>query len=53
MGRYETIVADSIDRLKTHGWVMGPSLEAEEWRRRVKVAARSRGWPLATGIGRT
>lgn len=53
MGRYETIVADSIERLETHGWVVGPSLEAQEWRRRVKAAARSRGWRLATGIGLT
>lgn len=53
MDRYETIVADSIERLERHGWVVGPSLEAEEWRRRVKAAARSRGWRLATGIGAT
>jgi hypothetical protein len=32
-------------------WVVGPSLEAEEWRRRVKAAARQRGWRLTTGIG--
>lgn len=51
MGQYEEIVVVSIERLETHGWVVGPSLEAEEWRRRVKVAARARGWRLATGIG--
>lgn len=53
MGRYEDLVAESIDRLETHGWVIGPALVAEEWRRRVKSAARQRGWRLATGIGTT
>lgn len=53
MGRYEEIVAASIDRLATHGWVVGPPLEPEEWRRRIKAAARQRGWRLATGVGAT
>lgn len=53
MGRYEEIVVASIDRLSTHGWVVGPPLEPEEWRRRVKAAARQRGWRLATGVGAT
>lgn len=53
MGRYEDIVAESVERLATHGWVVGPSLEAAEWRRRVKAAARQRGWRLATGVGAT
>jgi hypothetical protein len=51
VGRYEELVAALIERLATHGWVVGPSLEAEEWRRRVKAAARQRGWRLTTGIG--
>lgn len=51
MGRYGDLVAASVARLETHGWVVGPPLEAEEWRRRVRTAARQRGWRLATGIG--
>jgi len=46
VGRYEELVVASIDRLATEGWVVGPPLEAEEWRRRVKAAARQRGWRL-------
>ena len=53
MGRYEDLVDASVERLATHGWVVGPPLEAEEWRRRVKAAARQRGWRLATGAGST
>lgn len=53
MGRYEEIVVASIDRLATHGWVVGPPLEPEEWRRRIRAAARQRGWRLATGVGAT
>lgn len=53
MGRYEDLVEASVERLATHGWVVGPPLEAEEWRRRVKVAARQRGWRLVTGAGST
>lgn len=43
----------SVERLASDGWVVGPSLDAEEWRRRVKAAARARGWRLATGVGST
>lgn len=46
------MVADSVARLHGDGWAVGPSLEAEEWRRRIKIAARSRGWRVATGVGR-
>jgi hypothetical protein len=53
VGRYEELVAASIDRFATHGWVVGPSLEAEQWRRRLRTAARERGWRVATGIGPT
>ena len=53
MGRYEELVIASIDRLATEGWAVGPPLEAEEWRRRLKAAARHRGWRLATGVGST
>ena len=55
MGRYEEIeiVVASIDRLATDGWVVGPPLEPEEWRRRVKAAARTRGWRVGTGTGGT
>jgi hypothetical protein len=51
VARYEEIVAASVDRLATHGWVVGPSVEPELWRRRMKAAARERGWRLATGVG--
>lgn len=53
MGRYEAMFVASIDRLATDRWVVGPPLEPEEWRRRVKAAARQRGWRLATGVGAT
>lgn len=53
MGRYEQVVAESVARLESHGRVVGPSLEAQEWRRRMKGAARQRGWRLATGTGAT
>lgn len=53
MGRYEELIVASVERLETHGWVVGPPLEADEWRRRVKAAARQRGWRLATGTGAT
>ncbi|MBI2709722.1 MAG: hypothetical protein HYX34_08490 [Actinobacteria bacterium] len=51
MGRYEELVVASVERLATEGWVVGPPLEAEEWRRRIKAAARQEGWKLATGVG--
>ena len=51
MGRYEDIVVASIDRLATDGWVVGPRMEPEEWRRRITAAARQRGWRLTTGVG--
>ena len=53
MGRYEELVVASVQRLATHGWVVGPPLEVEEWRRRVKSAARKHGWRVATGVGST
>ena len=53
MGRYEDMVVASINRLATDGWVVGPPLEPEQWWRRVKAAARQRGWRLATGVGAT
>jgi hypothetical protein len=51
VGRYEDLVRASVERLATVGWVVGPSLEAEEWRRRLRAVARERGWRLVTGIG--
>lgn len=33
--------------------MVGPPLEAEEWRRRVKAAVRLRCWKLVTGAGST
>ena len=51
MERYEEITVASMGRLATHGWVVGPPLEPEEWRRRVKAAVGDVGgnWQLATG----
>jgi hypothetical protein len=53
VARYEELIVASIDRVETHGWVVGPPLEAQEWRRRLRSAARQRGWRLATGVGAT
>lgn len=53
LGRYEDLVVASVARLETDGWVIGPSLESEEWRRQVKSTARQRGWRIATGLGPT
>lgn len=53
MGRDEDLVVASIERLATDGWVVDPPPEAEEWRNRIKAAARQRGRRLATGVGVT
>jgi hypothetical protein len=50
VGRYEDLVSASIERLASDGWVVGPAIEAEEWRRRVRGVARRRGWRITTGI---
>lgn len=51
MTRYEDLIDASVERLAVDGWVVGPSIEPELWRRRMKAAARQRGWRLATGRG--